>query len=129
MGEVTGLMQKENPSGLTINSAKDLLTVSFGDVEYAFSAEFLRVQSPSAEVRGHSESERKTVGGKRNVKIESVKPVGNYAVRIGFDDGHSSGIYSWEFFRENGADMDAVWQTYLGELAAKNMDRDTPQMV
>lgn len=119
-----------SPSFLRISKDKDMLSVSFGGDEiYDFTAEFLRVQSPSAEVRGHSESDRKTVGGKRNVRIVSVAPIGNYAVRITFDDSHSSGIYSWDFFRENGHDMAKIWAGYLAELDKKGMDRDTPKII
>ena len=75
------------------------------------SAELLRVTSPSAEVQGHSEAERKTVGGKRNVTILSVDPVGNYAVRLGFDDMHSTGIYSWAFLRDLGSTPSGAFRT------------------
>jgi DUF971 family protein len=84
------------------------------------------VTSPSAEVQGHSEAERKTVGGKRNVAILSVDPVGNYAVRIGFDDMHNTGIYSWAFLRDLGVNATMRFQAYLDDLAAKNLDRDKP---
>ena len=76
---------------------------------FDLSAELLRVTSPSAEVQGHSEAERKTVGGKRNVTILSVDPVGNYAVRLGFDDMHSTGIYSWAFLRDLGVERRAAF--------------------
>ena len=89
-------------------------------------AELLRVTSPSAEVQGHSEAERKTVGGKRNVTILSVDPVGNYAVRIGFDDMHSTGIYSWAFLRDLGVNAGQRFQGYLDDLQAKGLDRDRP---
>ena len=89
-------------------------------------AELLRVTSPSAEVQGHSEAERKTVGGKRNVTILSVDPVGNYAVRIGFDDMHSTGIYSWAFLRDLGLNAGQRFQDYLDDLQAKGLDRDRP---
>ena len=82
--------------------------------------------SPSAEVQGHSEAERKTVGGKRNVAILSVDPVGNYAVRIGFDDMHNTGIYSWAFLHDLGINAEARFQNYLDDLAAKNLNRDKP---
>ncbi len=119
-----------SPRSLRISKDKDELSITFSDDEtYVFTAEFLRVQSPSAEVRGHSEAERKTVGGKRNVRIKTVKPVGNYAVRITYDDNHSSGIYSWAYFRQNGRNMDGVWAEYLAELEKKGMNRDTPQMI
>ena len=79
-----------------------------------------------AEVQGHSEAERKTVGGKRNVTILSVDPVGNYAVRLGFDDMHSTGIYSWTFLRDLGVNAEQRFQDYLDDLRAKGLDRDRP---
>lgn len=93
---------------------------------FSLAAELLRVTSPSAEVQGHSESQRKTVGGKRNVTILSVDPVGNYAVRIGFDDMHSTGIYSWAFLRDLGLNAERRFQDYLDDLSAKGLDRDRP---
>jgi DUF971 family protein len=93
---------------------------------FALPAELLRVASPSAEVQGHSDAERKTVGGKRNVTILSVDSVGNYAVRIGFDDMHNTGIYSWAFLHDLGVNATARFQEYLDDLAAKNLDRDKP---
>ncbi len=103
------------------------LTISFDDGScFALPAELLRVTSPSAEVQGHSEAERKTVGGKRNVAILSVDPVGNYAVRIGFDDMHNTGIYSWAFLHDLGFNATVRFQEYLDDLAVKNLDRDKP---
>jgi DUF971 family protein len=103
------------------------LRVAFDDGRtFDLSAELLRVTSPSAEVQGHSEAERKTVGGKRNVAIISVDPVGNYAVRIGFDDMHSTGIYSWAFLRDLGENAERRFQDYLDDLKAKGLDRDRP---
>ena len=103
------------------------MRVAFDDGRtFELSAELLRVTSPSAEVQGHSEAERKTVGGKRNVAILSVDPVGNYAVRLGFDDMHSTGIYSWAFLRELGENADRRLQEYLDDLQAKGLDRDRP---
>ena len=103
------------------------LQVSFDDGRiFDLSAELLRVTSPSAEVQGHSEAERKTVGGKRNVTILSVDPVGNYAVRIGFDDMHSTGIYSWAFLHDLGVNAGRRFQDYLDDLQAKGLDRDRP---
>jgi DUF971 family protein len=105
------------------------LHVAFDDGRtFSLPAELLRVTSPSAEVQGHSESQRKTVGGKRNVTILSVDPVGNYAVRIGFDDMHSTGIYSWAFLRELGLNAERRFQDYLDDLSAKGLDRDRPGM-
>ena len=103
------------------------LRVTFDDGKvFDLSAELLRVTSPSAEVQGHSEAERKTVGGKRNVTILSVDSVGNYAVRIGFDDMHSTGIYSWAFLRDLGLNAERRFQEYLDGLQAKGLDRDRP---
>ena len=117
------------PSPLEIRLAKDrrTLTVVFDDgASFDLSAELLRVTSPSAEVQGHSESERKTIGGKRNVEILSVDPVGNYAVRLGFDDMHTTGIFSWAFLHAVGRDAGRLFQSYLDDLAAKGLDRDKP---
>jgi DUF971 family protein len=80
--------------------------------------------SPSAEVQGHSPAERKTVGGKRQVAILEVHPIGNYAVRLVFDDMHSTGIYSWEYFADLGRNRGRRWQGYLDELAGKGLSRD-----
>jgi DUF971 family protein len=103
------------------------LQVTFDDGSaFSLSAELLRVTSPSAEVQGHSEAQRKTFGGKRNVTILSVDPVGNYAVRIGFDDMHSTGIYSWAFLRDLGVNAARRLQDYLDDLQAKGLDRDKP---
>jgi DUF971 family protein len=112
-----------------IRLAKDRreLHVTYDDGQlFSLSAELLRVTSPSAEVQGHSEAERKTVGGKRNVTILSVDPVGNYAVRIGFDDMHSTGIYSWAFLRDLGVNAERRLQDYLDDLQANGLDRDRP---
>lgn len=103
------------------------LRVAFDDGNtFDLPAELLRVTSPSAEVQGHSEAERKAVGGKRNVTILSVDPVGNYAVRLGFDDMHSTGIYSWAFLRDLGENAERRFQVYLDDLQAKGLDRDRP---
>jgi DUF971 family protein len=105
------------------------LHVTFDDgAAFNLSAELLRVTSPSAEVQGHSETQRKTVGGKRNVTILSVDPVGNYAVRLGFDDMHNTGIYSWAFLHDLGVNAERRFQDYLDELQAKALDRDKPGM-
>ena len=105
------------------------LRVTYDDgAAFDLSAELLRVTSPSAEVQGHSEAQRKTVGGKRNVTILSVDPVGNYAVRLGFDDMHNTGIYSWAFLRDLGVNAERRFQDYLDELQAKALDRDKPGM-
>ena len=116
------------PTELRLRKDKAALTVAFDTGEtFEFPAEFLRVYSPSAEVQGHSPDERKTVGGKRNITITEVRPVGNYAVRLVFDDMHSTGIYSWDYFIRLGRDQGRMWGDYLNELAAKGISRDPPQ--
>ncbi|MEO4040927.1 DUF971 domain-containing protein [Hoeflea sp. CAU 1731] len=114
------------PSEIRVSKDRRVLTVSFdsGDV-YALSAEMLRVLSPSAEVQGHSPDQRVTVPGKINVEIVSVQPVGNYAVRIGFDDMHDTGIYTWTYLQKLGNDHDRLWQVYLDELSEKGMTRES----
>jgi DUF971 family protein len=115
------------PVEIRLPKDRRTLRVVFDDNRtFDLSAELLRVTSPSAEVQGHSEAERKTVGGKRNVTILSVDPVGNYAVRLGFDDMHSTGIYSWAFLRDLGANAGQRFQDYLDDLQAKGLDRDRP---
>lgn len=103
------------------------LRISFDDgASFTTSAELLRVRSPSAEVQGHSPADQKTVGGKRNVAIIAVAPVGNYAIRLDFDDLHKTGIYTWRYLRELGETAEASFAAYLQELAAKGLDRDRP---
>jgi DUF971 family protein len=115
------------PVEIRLPKDRRALCVAFDDGRsFDLSAELLRVTSPSAEVQGHSEAERKTVGGKRNVTILSVDPVGNYAIRIGFDDMHSTGIYSWAFLRDLGVNAEQRFQNYLDDLQAKGLDRDRP---
>ena len=112
------------PPSLELNAAKDSLRVAFaGGKTYDLSAEMLRVMSPSAEVQGHSPNQRVTVPKKKNVKIRELTPVGNYAVRITFDDGHNTGLFSWPYFEELGRDKDQRWAGYLKELADKGLDR------
>ena len=116
---------KSEPPALEISTASDGLNVRFNDGRaYALSAEMLRVMSPSAEVQGHSPSQRVTVGGKRHVKIKGLKPVGNYAVRIVFDDGHDSGLFAWEYLDQLGREKEQRWGQYLSELKDKGLSRD-----
>jgi DUF971 family protein len=113
------------PTELRLHKDRKTLSVSFDDGEkFDLSAEYLRVKSPSAEVQGHSAAERKTVPGKIGVHILEVHPIGNYAVRLVFDDTHSTGIYSWDYLRELGQNRERFWREYLGELAAKKMTRE-----
>jgi ATP-binding protein involved in chromosome partitioning len=100
------------------------LTVTFeGGQPFTLTAEMLRVMSPSAEVQGHSPEERVTVGWKRNVKIRDLRPIGNYAVRIVFDDGHETGLYTWSYLQTLNTERDKRWAEYLSELAQKGLSR------
>jgi DUF971 family protein len=113
------------PTELRLAKDRKTLTVAFdGGERHALEAEYLRVMSPSAEVQGHSPEERKTVPGKRDVAILEVKQVGNYAVRLVFDDMHSTGIYSWDYLAELGRERTGKWQDYLDELASQGLSRD-----
>jgi DUF971 family protein len=115
------------PSELRLHKDRKTFTVTFaGGESFDLPAEYLRVKSPSAEVQGHSAEERKTVPGKRDVGILEVVPVGNYAVRLVFDDLHSTGIFGWDYLHELGHNQAAYWQDYLDELAAKGLARDRP---
>ena len=110
---------------LRLNPQKSMLSVTFSDgTTGQLSAEFLRVVSPSAEVQGHSPSERKLVPGKRDVTIRAIDPIGNYAIRLVFSDGHNTGIYSWPFLHEITLRKDELWNTYLEELAAAGARRE-----
>src|SRR3954454_10758400 len=116
------------PIELRLAKDKKALTVTFDTGEsFALDAEYLRVMSPSAEVQGHSPDERKVQAGKRNVAILEVHPIGNYAVRLVFDDMHSTGIYSWDYFAELARNHPRKWQDYVDELASKGLSRDPPQ--
>ena len=112
------------PTELRLSNAGRVLTVAFDSgTRHELAAEYLRVTSPSAEVQGHSAVERQTVGGKRDVRIVGVTPVGNYAVKLSFDDGHDTGLYTWRYLRELGAEREVRWPAYLAELAAKGLSR------
>ena len=112
------------PTKLTVRKDRKSIEIAFGDDEtYELTAEMLRVLSPSAEVQGHSPEQRKTIGGKRSVEIMQMEPVGNYAVRITFDDMHDTGIFSWNYFRELGQNKETRWNEHLSELAKKGMAR------
>jgi DUF971 family protein len=113
------------PTELRVSKDKKTLAAVFDNGEsFSLAAEYLRVTSPSAEVQGHSPDERKTVPGKRDVAILEVHPVGNYAVRLVFDDLHSTGIYSWDYLLELGRGHARKWQDYLDELAVKGLSRE-----
>ena len=112
------------PVEIRLRKDRMTLTVAYDSGEvFDLPAEYLRVKSPSAEVQGHSPDERKTVAGKRNVAILEVHPIGNYAVRLVFDDMHSTGIFSWDYLYGLGRNRAANWQDYLDDLAGKGLSR------
>ena len=101
------------PTEIRLNPAKDVLTIAFDDgAHFDLRAEYLRVESPSAEVKGHGGSKPAPPIGKQDVKIDGLEPVGNYAIRIGFDDGHDSGLFSWSYLYTLGAEHDRIWAEY-----------------
>jgi DUF971 family protein len=112
------------PTELRLHKDRKTLTVSYETGErFDLAAEYLRVRSPSAEVQGHSPSERRTVGGKQHVQILELQPIGNYAVRLAFDDMHSTGIFSWDYLFELGRNREKYWNEYLAELSEKGLSR------
>ncbi len=112
------------PTEIRLKKDRRVLAVTFDDgVAYELPAEMLRVLSPSAEVQGHSPEQRVTVPGKQNVTIVALDPVGNYAVRLTFDDGHNTGLFSWAYLRTLGDEREARWAGYLADLAAKGLTR------
>ena len=118
-------MSERWPTELRLAKDKRTLRIAFDDGSaFDLPAEYLRVASPSAEVQGHSPAQRRTVGGKRDVEIIGVEPVGNYAVKLVFDDMHDTGIYGWDYLYRLGSEQAERWQAYLDELAAKGMSRE-----
>ena len=116
---------RSRPLEIRLKSGEKVLEIDFDDgTSVALPAELLRVESPSAEVRGHGPGQAKTVAGRRHVGIMNVEAVGNYAIRIAFDDLHDSGIYSWNYLYELGRDKDALWRAYLERLEAQGLSRD-----
>lgn len=112
------------PTEIRLSKDRRILTVAFDDgLRAELSAELLRVLSPSAEVQGHSPQQRVTVPGKKNVAILRVEPVGNYAVRIVFDDGHDTGIFSWKYLYQLGEEQPTRWAAYLAALEKRGLDR------
>ena len=112
------------PSEIRLASDKRTLHVTFeGGESFALAAELLRVESPSAEVQGHGAGQKTTPSGKQNVAISRVEPVGNYAVRLVFDDGHDTGIYSFEYLYELGCEYKDKWNTYLQKLKEAGYER------
>ena len=112
------------PTEIRLKRDRRALGVAFDDgVAHDLPAEMLRVLSPSAEVQGHSPEQRKTIGGKKDVSITAVDPVGNYAVRLTFDDGHNTGLFTWTYLRKLGDEREKLWGEYVAELKAKGLGR------
>ena len=112
------------PAEIRLDRAARMLHVTFDDgTRFALPAEYLRVESPSAEVQGHGPGQRTYFGGKKSVAIGAVEPVGHYAVRLVFDDGHDSGIFSWDYLHDLGREHDRRWADYLAALAARGLSR------
>jgi DUF971 family protein len=114
-----------SPTEIKLHRASRVLEVAFSDGRtFRFPCEFLRVYSPSAEVRGHGPGQETLQVGKRDIAISDVEPVGHYALRPTFSDGHNSGIYSWDYLYDLGVRQDELWQRYLQRLAAAGASRD-----
>lgn len=115
------------PTALTVHQQSRVLEIAYADgAHFRLPFELLRVYSPSAEVQGHGPGQEVLQTGKRAVEIVSIEAVGNYAVQPTFSDGHSSGLFAWDYLYHLGANQDALWQAYLERLAAAGMDRDAP---
>lgn len=116
------------PTEIRLKRAERVLEVVFDDgARFTLPAEYLRVESPSAEVQGHAPDQKVIVSGRREVGIIRLEPVGHYAIRIVFDDLHDSGIYSWDYLYQLGAEQAERWAAYEAELAAKGLSRDPPR--
>lgn len=116
---------RRHPVEIRVKREEKALEIDFDDgVGFRLPAELLRVESPSAEVQGHSASQKTTVAGRRHVGIVSVEPVGSYALRIRFDDGHDTGLYTWDWLYRLGADQKQIWQAYLEALAERGLSRE-----
>lgn len=116
------------PTEIKLRKSSKLLVVTFDDGRsFDYSFEYLRVHSPSAEVKGHGPGQETLQTGKEGIEITAVEPVGHYAVRLIFDDGHDSGLYTWAYLRELGDHKDANWQSYLDRLQAAGYARKKPE--
>jgi DUF971 family protein len=128
MGEVPGaepLGSRHWPTEIRLRRDEKVLEVDFDNgVTFRYPAELLRVESPSAEVQGHGPKQKQLVPGRAHVGIIGVEPVGNYAVRILFDDLHDTGIYSWRYLYELGERQQELWDAYLKALAAHGLSRE-----
>jgi DUF971 family protein len=116
------------PSDITLHQQSNMLDVTFDDgTRFSMPVEYLRVYSPSAEVRGHGPGQEVLQAGKRNVGVTAIEPIGMYAVKLVFSDGHDTGIYSWEYLHELGRKQESNWKTYLARLQQAGKTRDATQ--
>ena len=118
-------MLNKTPTEVKLRKQSNILELSYSDgSQLTFSSEFLRVHSPSAEVRGHGKGQEVLQAGKRHVKLKNIEPVGNYAVKLEFDDGHNTGIFSWDYLISIGRDKKTLWDDYLLKLQQAGKTRD-----
>jgi len=116
---------KHQPKEIRLKREEKLLEIDFEDGKsFSLTAELLRVESPSADVQGHGPGQKTTIAGRRHIGIMNVEAVGNYAIRLKFDDMHDSGIFSWDTLYDYGLRQDEMWQTYLAALKDKGLSRD-----
>lgn len=118
------------PTALTVHSQSRILEIEFSDgAQFKIPFELMRVYSPSAEVQGHGPGQEVLQTGKREVNLVELEPVGNYAVKPVFSDGHESGIFSWDYLYKLGSEQDQLWDDYTRRLQAAGMQRDAPMVV
>ena len=114
-----------SPGEITLHQQSKLLEIAFNDgARYRFPYEFLRVHSPSAEVRGHGPGQEVLQVGKQNIRLLHVEPVGSYAIKLVFDDGHETGLYTWEYLYELGKSQNVLWQDYLRRMEEAGESRE-----
>lgn len=122
---MSGEQDEPWPTEIKVNRVEKHLSVAFDNGDsFVLPAEYLRVESPSAEVQGHGPGQKTTVPGRRHVGIMDVEPVGNYAVKIKFDDMHDTGIFTWRYLHHLGTDQEKLWQAYLNALDQQALSRD-----
>jgi DUF971 family protein len=117
------------PTAIKLSKAENVLHLNYADQAFDLNAEYLRVMSPSAEVRGHSPDQAQLQVGKKYVKLTGIEAVGHYAIKLVYDDGHDSGIYTWDYLYDLGANFDDHWQAYLQALDNEQKSRDPHESV
>jgi len=118
-------INKPRPIKIKYNKEKKFLTIAFDNNEnFDLSAEYLRVESPSAEIQGHSINQKKTVAGKKYISIIQIDQIGNYAIKLTFNDGHDTGIYSWEYLYNLCINKDKIWKKYIDSIEKKDLSRE-----